>query len=66
MLNLLTDALIRVRTVDGENQTLSLPDVYGAMMRDAVRAFPLRLPRRRRGGQATAREPGADCPSADR
>ena len=59
MLNLLTDALIRVRTVDGENQTLSLPDVYGAMMRDRVRSFPALRPHQRHAWHAFLAQLGA-------
>ena len=59
MFNLLTDALIRVRTMDGENQTLSLPDVYGAMMRDGVRAFPALRPHQRHAWHAFLAQLGA-------
>ena len=40
MHNLLVDPLVRVRLTDGSADTLSLPEVYAALVADRVAAFP--------------------------
>ncbi|WP_420635257.1 type I-E CRISPR-associated protein Cse1/CasA [Candidatus Palauibacter sp.] len=52
MQNLLTDPLIRVRTVDGSVSTLSLPEVYEAMVSDKVSAFQALRPHQRHSWHA--------------
>ncbi len=52
MLDLLTDRLIRVAHVDGSMQSLSLPAVYEAMVKDSVAAFPALRPHQRHAWHA--------------
>ena len=40
MLNILTEAVIRLQTSPGSQQTSFMPEVYAALMADEVEAFP--------------------------
>ena len=52
MHNLLADPLIRLRLADGATDTVSLPEVYEALMADAVAAFPALRPHQRHAWHA--------------
>ena len=52
MNNLLTDPIIRAEHADGVRRTLSLPEVYEAMMADRVTAFPALRPHQRHAWHA--------------
>ena len=52
MHNLLADPLIRLRLNDGTKAAMSLPEVYEALMADAVAAFPAVRPHQRHAWHA--------------
>ena len=52
MFNILTDRLIRMNTPNGSGLLTSLPEVYAALMRDEVDAFPALRPHQRHAWHA--------------
>ena len=59
MHNLMTDPLIRYRHTDGALRDASLPEVYAALMADAVEAFPALRPHQRHAWHAFLVQLGA-------
>lgn len=59
MHNLLTDPLIRYQQSDGAKPEASLPEVYAALMADAVEAFPALRPHQRHAWHAFLVQIGA-------
>ena len=59
MFDLLTEPLIRFNTSEGARAEASLPEVYAALMRDEVDAFPALRPHQRHGWHAFLSQLGA-------
>ena len=59
MLNILTEPLIGMNPVDGRSVPASLPEVYAALMADAVEAFPALRPHQRHAWHAFLVQLGA-------
>ena len=59
MLNILTEAVIRLQTSPGSQQTFSMPEVYAALMVDEVEAFPALRPHQRHAWHAFLVQLGA-------
>ena len=59
MLNILTEAVIRIHTSTGGQEIFSLPGVYAALMQDEVEAFPALRPHQRHAWHAFLVQLGA-------